>query len=113
MYLGRVVGCVWSTMKNKDLEGQRLLVVQPLTPELTKTGKRLICADSTGAGAGELIYWVRGKESSFPFLPVEVPVDTTIVGIVDSIHVNRTARTEATPVAAVEPAPKLPKKGKR
>jgi ethanolamine utilization protein EutN len=97
VYLGRVVGCLWSTAKNKDLEGQRLLVVQPLTPELKKTGKRLICADSTGAGAGELIYWCRGKESSFPFLPAEVPVDTTIVGIVDSIHLNRTARTEPEP----------------
>jgi ethanolamine utilization protein EutN len=97
VYLGRVVGCVWSTAKNKDLEGQRLLVVQPLTPELQKTGKRLICADSTGAGAGELVYWCRGKESSFPFLPLEVPTDTTIVGIVDSIHVNRAARTEPKP----------------
>jgi ethanolamine utilization protein EutN len=113
MYLGRVVGCVWSTMKNKDLEGQRLLVVQPLTPELTKTGKRLICADSTGAGAGELIYWVRGKESSFPFLPVEVPVDTTIVGIVDEVHVNRAARTEALPEAAAPAVTKPPRKGKR
>ncbi len=89
MYLGRVVGCVWSTMKQKDLDGQRLLIVQPLTPELKNTGKRLICADWTGAGAGELIYWVRGKESSFPFLPAEVPVDTTIVGIVDTLHVKR------------------------
>jgi microcompartment protein CcmK/EutM len=105
MYLGKVVGCVWATAKNKGLEGQRLLLVQPLTPELAKTGKRIVCADSTGAGAGELIYWVRGKESSFPFLPVEVPVDTTIVGIVDEIHVNREARTEA--------APKPVKKGKR
>ena len=96
-------------MKNKDLEGQRLLIVQPLTPELTNTGKRIICADSTGAGAGEIIYWVRGKESSFPFLPAEVPVDTTIVGIVDEVHVNRAARTEAAPAAAPKPA----KKGRR
>ena len=34
MYLGRVVGCVWSTIKNRNLEGQRMLVIQPLTPEL-------------------------------------------------------------------------------
>ena len=95
MYLGRVVGCVWATVKNKALEGQRLLFVQPLTPELKKTGKRLICADTTGAGAGELVYWCRGRESSFPFLPAEVPTDTTIVGIVDSVHVNRAARTDA------------------
>jgi len=89
MYLGRVVGCVWCTAKATSLNGMRLLVVQPLTPELKDTGKRLICADATGAGAGETIYWVRGKEASFPFLPAEPPVDTTIVGIVDSVHVRR------------------------
>ena len=89
MYLGRVIGCVWASAKNSSMEGQRMLVVQPLTPELKETGKRLICGDSTGAGAGELIYWVRGKEASFPFLPAEPPFDTTIVGIVDTIHVKR------------------------
>lgn len=90
MYLGRVVGCVWSTCKNPGLVGQRLLIVQPLTPEQKNTGKRLICADTTGAGAGELIYWVRGREASYAFLPDEVPVDTTIVGIVDSLRIKRT-----------------------
>ncbi len=89
MYLGRVIGCVWASVKNQAMEGQRMLVVQPLTPELQETGKRLICGDSTGAGAGELIYWVRGKEASFPFLPAEPPFDTTIVGIVDTIHLKR------------------------
>jgi len=92
MYLGRVVGCVWCTAKDSNLNGLRMLVVQPLTPELENTGKRLICTDSTGAGAGELVYWVRGKEASFPFLPVEPPVDTTIVGIVDSVHVKPKAK---------------------
>jgi microcompartment protein CcmK/EutM len=59
------------------------------------TGRRIVCTDATGAGAGEIVYWVRGKEASFPFLPAEAPTDTTIVGIVDSVHVNRAARTEA------------------
>lgn len=89
MQLGRVVGRVWSTMKNASLETQRFLVVQPVSPELQSTGRRIICLDSVGAGAGELIYWCRGKESSFPFLPVEVPADNTIVGIVDELHVDR------------------------
>jgi len=87
MYLGRVVGCVVSTMKDHNLLGQRLLVVQPLSPQLQPTGKRQVCTDCTGAGAGELVYWCKGKESSFPFLPVEVPTDSTIVGIVDSVDV--------------------------
>ena len=89
MLLGRVVGCVWSTAKDKRLEGHRLLVVQPLTPELQPTGKRLICMDWTGAGAGELVYWTRSREASYAFLPQEVPVDTTITGIVDEIHLKR------------------------
>jgi ethanolamine utilization protein EutN len=88
MLLGRVVGCVWSTVKDRQLEGQRLLLVEALTPELKPTGKRLVCADWTGAGAGELIYWTRGKEASFAFLPAEVPIDATITGIVDSIHLK-------------------------
>jgi microcompartment protein CcmK/EutM len=91
MYLGRVVGCVWATVKHPDMEGKRLLVVQPLTPELKETGKRLICGDSTGAGAGELVYWVRGKEASFPFRPSEPPFDTCIVGIVDTVHLKTPA----------------------
>ena len=89
MYLGRVVGCVWSTMKDRRLEGQRLLIVQPLTPEIEPTGKRLICADSTGAGAGELVYWTRAREAAYALLPREAPVDATITGIVDAIQLKR------------------------
>lgn len=90
MFLGRVVGCVWATVKDSRLEGHRLLVVQPVSPELKATGKRVVCADWTGAGAGELVYWTRSKEASYPFLPAEPPVDATITGIVDSIHLKRT-----------------------
>jgi microcompartment protein CcmK/EutM len=89
MYLGRVIGCVWSSVKDPGLNAQRLLLVQPLTPEGQPTGKRLVVTDAVGAGAGELVYWSKGKESSFPFLPAEVPTEMTIVGIVDSVHVQR------------------------
>ena len=90
MYFGRVVGRVWSTVKDKRIDGKRMLIIQPLTPELKNTGRPLICGDSTGAGAGELIYWVRGKEASFPFGD-EPPFDTTVVGIVDEVHLKRPA----------------------
>src|ERR1039457_4445570 len=100
MYLGRVVGCVWSTVKDPSLVGQRLLVIQPMTPDLRDNGKQLICLDSTGAG-GETISWVKGKEASFPFGPAEVIADTTVVGIVDSIHLAKAAApVEAAPVTA-------------
>ena len=89
MFLGRVVGCVVSTVKDPALKGQRLLIVQPLNPDLSATGKRSVMLDAVGVGASELIYWCRGRESSFPFLPAEVPSDGTIVGVVDDLHLER------------------------
>ena len=89
MQLGRVIGRLWASVKNASLDSQRLLIVQPVLPDLSPAGKQLICTDCTGAGAGELIYWVRGKEASFPFLPDQVPTDATIVGIVDELHVGK------------------------
>lgn len=92
MFLGRVIGRLWATVKNPSFEGQRLLLVQPLTPELEPTGKPVVCADSAGAGAGELVYYCRGREASYAFLPREVPSDSTIVGIVDEVHVQRSKK---------------------
>ena len=40
-----------------------------------------------GAGTGETIYWCRGQEASFPFLPADLPTEATIVGIVDSVNI--------------------------
>ena len=96
MYLGRVVGCVWSTVKDPSLVGQRLLVIQPMTPDLRDNGKQIVCLDATGAGAGETIYWVRGREASIAFLPGQPASDATIVGIVDSVH--RASTKPAKPV---------------
>jgi len=86
MYIGKVIGRVVATVKDPGLASQRLLIVQPLNASLAPTGKQIVCTDAIGAGAGELVYWTRGKESSFPFLPVEVPTDTTIVGIIDRVN---------------------------
>ena len=89
MYLARVIGCVWATAKDPNLHMQKLMVVQPLNPELQPVGKQLICTDAVGVGAGELVYYCRGKESSFPFLPVEVPTDSTIVAVVDQVRTEQ------------------------
>lgn len=84
MQLARVIGNVVSTVKNATLEGRKLLVIQALDGDLSSTGKPLVAVDSVGAGAGELVFWCRGKEASFPFEGSEVPTDCTIIGIVDS-----------------------------
>lgn len=88
MQLGRVVGCVWATVKDPELEGLRMLIVQPVSVELKASGKQLICTDCTGARTGDIIYWVRSKEATMPFLPAQPPTDATIVGIVERLNVQ-------------------------
>jgi ethanolamine utilization protein EutN len=84
MQLARVIGTVVATVKNESLNGRTLLVVQPLNKDLQPQSKPLVAVDSVGAGVGELVFWCRGKEASFPFKREDTPTDCTIVGIVDS-----------------------------
>ena len=83
MQLARVIGDVVATRKDAKLVGIKLLVVQPLTPEREAVGRTLVAVDAIGTGVGEEVFFVRGKEASFPFHPLEPPVDAGIVGIVD------------------------------
>lgn len=83
MLLARVIGTVVATRKDDNLQNRTLLLVQPLTPDRKAAGRPLVAVDAVGAGVGEEVFFVRGKEASFPFYPTEVPVDAGIVGIVD------------------------------
>ena len=90
MQLARVIGTVVATIKNDSLAGRKLLVVQTLNKDLQANGKPMVAVDAVGAGVGELVFWCRGKEASFPFKREDTPTDCTIVGIVDSEqHVTR------------------------
>jgi microcompartment protein CcmK/EutM len=89
MQIARVIGDVVTTVKDANLSGIKLLVLQPLDPEGNATGRTLVAVDAVGAGVGETVFFVRGKEASFPFHPVEVPADAGIVGIVDHWDVER------------------------
>ena len=89
MHLARVIGTVVASRKDEGLTGMKLLIVQPLTPDRAAAGKPLVALDSVGAGTGEDVFYVRGREASFPFLPAEVPADAAIVGIVDHWHVEK------------------------
>lgn len=88
MQLGRVVGTLVLNNKNETLDGVTLLLVQPMLSSREAVGRVIVAADSMGAGVGEEVFFVRGKEASFPFYPTEVPADAGIVGIVDSWHLG-------------------------
>ena len=83
MQIARVIGSVVASRKDENLAGITLLLVQPLNPEGQPFGRALVAVDAVGAGVGEDVFFVRGKEASFPFYPAEPPVDAGIVGIVD------------------------------
>src|SRR5262249_3615924 len=77
-------GTVVATIKNDSLQNRKLLIVQSLNKNLEAQGKPMVAIDAAGAGVGELVFWCRGKEASFPFKREDTPTDCTIVGIVDS-----------------------------
>jgi microcompartment protein CcmK/EutM len=83
MQLAKVIGDVVATRKDDNLTGLKLLVLQPIAPDGTAAGRTVVAVDAVGAGVGETVFFVRGKEASFPWYPTEVPADAGIVGIVD------------------------------
>ena len=83
MQLARVLGQVVATMKDANLTGLKLLVLQPLSASGEPAGRTLVALDSVGAGVGETVFFVRGREAAFPFYPSEPPADATVIGIVD------------------------------
>ena len=87
MQIARVMGEVVATMKDANLDGITLLVLQPLSAAGQPAGRTLVALDSVGAGVGETVFFVRGREAAFPFYPGEPPTDAAVIGIVDQIHV--------------------------
>jgi microcompartment protein CcmK/EutM len=87
--IAKVIGDVVVTIKDANLSGIKLMVLQPLDPDGNASGRTLVAVDAVGAGVGETVFFVRGKEASFPFHPTEVPTDAGIVGIVDHWDVVR------------------------
>ncbi len=86
MQLGRVIGTVVSTQKNRKLESAKLLLVQPLTPGDEPQGSVILAIDSAGAGVGEKVLVVlEGKAAGEAIRSKAAPVDAAIVGIVDRV----------------------------
>jgi microcompartment protein CcmK/EutM len=85
--LARVIGDVVATLKDVNLTGITLLLLQPIDAAGQPVGRTLVALDSVGAGVGEEVFFVKGREAAFPFYPGEPPADATVVGIVDERHV--------------------------
>ena len=88
MQLAKVIGDIVVTRKDDNFTGIKLMVLQPIAADGSNVGRTLVAVDAVGAGVGETVFFVRGKEASFPFYPTEVPTDAGIVGIVDHYDID-------------------------
>ena len=88
MLLGRVHGTAICTIKYPGTEGLKLLVVQPLNKYLEPVGPLQVAADVVQAGVGDLCVMVRSREASLALPEIKfVPIDLTLIGIVDELQV--------------------------
>ena len=95
MFLGKVVGTVWSTKKTPDLEGVRFLVVHPIDLDKEPTRNIVVVADRLGAGVGEVVMCAYGKAARTAVGDQEMAIEAAVIGIVDRVDVQEDiARSE-------------------
>ena len=97
MFLAKVTGSVVASQKVGSMTGHKLLIVEPLRvnpenhQELISTQRTFVCVDTVGAGQGETVLIVQGSSARLTPETERIPVDATIIGIVDTVNVeNRT-----------------------
>jgi microcompartment protein CcmK/EutM len=88
MLLARVVGTVVATRKDPRLEGHKLLVVKPVTPDGKDESGYLVAVDTVSAGFRELVITVAGSSARMADGCKDKPVDCVIVGIVDEVSLD-------------------------
>lgn len=88
MFLGKVIGTVWSTKKDEKLVGSKFLIVRKLDLDLKEKSDFVIAVDSVGAGEGEVVLVATGSSSRQTNITQDKPVDAVIMAIVDKLDVS-------------------------
>ena len=94
MFLGKVVGTVWSTKKSPDLEGVRFLVVHPFDLDKEPTRNIVVVADRLGAGTGEMVMCAYGKAARSAIGNQDMAIEAAVVGIVDRVDLHEAVSEE-------------------
>lgn len=94
MFVAKVTGSMVSTQKVQSMVGWKLLVVEPYRLEpgqresLVTTGRTFIAVDMLGAGVGDYVLITQGSSARLTPETKNLPIDTVVVGIVDTVHVE-------------------------
>jgi microcompartment protein CcmK/EutM len=104
MFLAKVVGTVWSSVKWPELEGLKLLLVKPYSlselggapPVKAPAHEGVVCADVFDAGVGDDVIVAYGHAARVAVsgaLPdgarPPFPIDAAVVAVVDRFAVSR------------------------
>ncbi len=88
MILARVAGTIVATRKDPRLEGRKLLILKPVSPEGKEEGSYIVAVDTVGAGSRELVLMVSGSSARMAEGCKDTPVDAAIIGIVDTVDLD-------------------------
>jgi microcompartment protein CcmK/EutM len=88
LFLGKVIGTVWSTKKDENLVGAKFLIVRKLDLDLNEKSDFVVAVDSVGAGEGEVVLVATGSSSRQTHFTQDKPVDAVIMAIVDKLDIS-------------------------
>jgi ethanolamine utilization protein EutN len=87
MDLAKVIGKVWATQKDPQLEGLKMQLIQPIDSQKKNVGKPIIAVDTVGAGEGDFVFFITSSEAVIPLKNKPALSDASIIGIVDRINI--------------------------
>ncbi|MCK9210587.1 MAG: EutN/CcmL family microcompartment protein [Ignavibacteriaceae bacterium] len=88
MILGKVIGTVWSTKKDENLVGSKLLIVKQLGLDFKEKENFVVAVDSVGAGEGEIVLVATGSSARQTNSTKNRPVDAVVMAIVDKLDIS-------------------------
>ncbi|MBQ9812234.1 MAG: EutN/CcmL family microcompartment protein [Thermoguttaceae bacterium] len=95
MFIGKIIGSVVATQKTESMRGSKLMMIEPyvIDPKtrdrFITTSRSLVAVDIVGAGEGQFVLAVQGSSARMTPETKTLPVDCTIIGVIDSITVQR------------------------
>jgi len=104
MLIGKVIGSVWATRKNEDLNGCKFMIVDPYEYKNHRPAYPIIAVDQIGAGVGEMVLVVSGSSARVAVGTGRQPIDHVIVGVVDEVDLPPLPLTQWTTIKEQEDA---------
>jgi len=89
MIIARILGTVVASQKDERLQGKKLLIVKPLNLDGTDQSGYIVAVDTVGAGFHEKVLVVAGSSARLAEGNKDCPVDSAIIGVIDTIDVNQ------------------------